>query len=284
MPQVQAGGAPILSCQDTAIGDQLYPAVAPDGILFQGQHDKISGIYLLHPVNHTNILLTAARQNASHPVWVPQKPAIVYDTGTGLKSRLMELNLNTGKEKRLIRRKIACREASFTPSRHLVAFSGFDDKTQRWQVFTYDFVYDNLNRLTTEEGNCRFPVFSPDGKHIVFTVQNDNGIQMLKIMNWYGKDVLTLHKNVMGRACWTPDNWRILFMTLQNNAYQLLSVRKDGTGILKTGSFRSPVCCPLVMPNGEIWISGKKGKLFRLQHLSQQGNSPDRNAIDGETK
>ena len=37
-----------------------------------------------------------------------------------------------GKEHRLIPRKMVSREASFTPSRHLVVFSEFDDRNQNW--------------------------------------------------------------------------------------------------------------------------------------------------------
>ncbi len=248
-------------------GNQYFPGSAPHGILFQMEQDENTAIFLLQPQTGTRIALTPFAEKARHPVWVPGKNAIVFDAGSGHQSRLFFWSLKTGKKKRLIPRKIPSREASFTPSRHLVVFSGFDDRTQHWQIFSYDFVYDNLNRLTNEQGNCSFPVFSPNGKHIIYTVKHDNGISWLKIMNWYGEEQKLLYKGVRGKACWTPDNWRILFTVFGNSGYGLYSVRQDGSGILKIARFSAAACCPVVLQNGEIWLSVKRGSRFSIRQV-----------------
>ncbi len=226
-------------------GNLLFPALSMDGsIVFQLERNGNTHIYLLNPNADSIDRLTVDSVNEKHPVWVPKKNAVVYDTGYNKESRLLYLDLKTRKSHLLLRRKIACKEASFTPSRHLVAFSGFDDRTQRWQIFTYDFIYDNLNRLTDEMGNCSFPVFSPDGKSIVFTVREDNGISRLKIMNWYGDKQKVLVSNVTGRACWTPDSWRILFLSKDGGHFNLYSIINDGTGLKVVKSEHYPFCSP----------------------------------------
>jgi len=248
--------------QITLSGNQRFPSFSTDGrIVFQS--DK--NIYLYNPATDSIVVLPADTNNAQHPVWVPGKEAVVYDAGHGKESRLIYLNLRTGKTHLLLHREIACREASFTPSRHLVVFSGFDDRTQHWQIYSYDFIYDNLNRLTNEKGNCSFPVFSSDGKSIAFTVREDNGKLFLKTMNWYGDSIKSLAGGVTGRASWTPDNWRILYITKNGIEYILFGIRADGTGKEKILSVPYPICCPAFSKSGkQLLLSEKKSEQFQI--------------------
>jgi Tol biopolymer transport system component len=240
-------------------GNRYFPSIAQDGrIVFQSNQNGNENIYLFNPITDSTVQITSDTIDEQHPVWLPHKNAIVFDAGKGKNARLFYLDLETGKKHLLLHRHIACREASFTPSRHLVAFSGFDDRTQRWQIFTYDFIYDNLNRLTDEKGNCSFPVFSPDGKSIVFTVYEDNGISRLKIMNWYGDNQKVLVSNITGRACWTPDSWRILFLSKDGGHFNLYSIINDGTGLKMVKSEHHPFCSPALSADGKKLIFSVK--------------------------
>jgi len=130
----------------------------------------------------------------------------------------------------------------------LVTFSGFDDRTQRWQIFTYDFIYDNLNRLTGQNGDCSFPVFSPDGKRIVYLYQGNDHRSILKIINWYGDIPKTITNNVLGKASWSPDGWDLLFVTLKNGLFSLFSIQYDGTQEKEIYQSTHFMCCPEVNP------------------------------------
>ena len=250
-----------------------FAATSPDGILFRWDKRGNNGLYLILPGRDTLLLLSHLRTRPQHPVWVPGKEAIVFDTGVDQNNRLVYYDLKTKQLKLLLHRKIACREASFTPSRHLVAFSGFDDRTGGWQIFSYDFIYGNLNRLTSEKGNCLFPVFSPDGKTILYTIQDANGHSRLKSINWYGNNPKILAKNIFGKACWTPDNWRILFVEHYGNRYLLKSIHRDGTGTAELLSLPYPACCPVEDKNGNLWLLVKPGKTFILTGI-RKGKVP----------
>lgn len=262
---------PINHIQELTIhSNARFPTLSADGrIVIQSNNNGIENIYLFNPVTDSTVALTADRDNEQHPVWIPGKEAIVYDKGHGGHSRLFYLNLKTGKSKPLLRRDIACREASFTPSHHLVAFSGFDDRTQHWQIYSYDFVYDNLNRLTTENGNCSFPVFSPDGKTIAFTLHGRDNRMKLKIINWYGGEMKTIAYDVQGKVFWTPKGWRILFVSIKGNQFVISSIRNDGTHQKELFSSKHPLCCPTLSPNGKELIFPMKKvdiyKIFTLQ-------------------
>lgn len=258
--------------QITLSGNQRFPSLSTDGrIVFQSDKDGSENIYLYNPATDSIVALTADTNNEQHPVWVPGKEAVVYDAGHGKESRLFYLDLKTGKTHLLLHRKIACREASFTPSRHLIVFSGFDDRTQQWQIFTYDFVYDNLNRLTNENGKCNFPVFSPDGKTIAYTLRTEDNRIKMKIINWYGEERKTMASGVLGSVSWTPDSWRLLFISKNRNQFVVSSIRNDGTHETELFSSLHPLCCPTLSANGKTLIlSMKSNNRFHIVTFTEK--------------
>ena len=247
----------------------MYPAWSKQGQLaFQSAEKGKEHIFIYDHGKNAIIPLPTGNTSSFHPVWVPGRNAIVYDTGTGKNSRLFYMDLKTMRKKLLIPRPIACREASFTPSRHLVAFSGFDDRTQRWQIFTYDFIYDNLNRLTNQNGDCSFPVFSPDGKRIAYLFRGNDHRNTLKIVNWYGDTPETITDNILGKVSWSPNGWNILFVTLKNGFFSLSSIQYDGTQEREIYHSSQPLCCPVVNPvSHQITFDKKTKNGFHLETL-----------------
>lgn len=247
-------------------GSQMFPSWSGDGeMVFQSGKKGRQNIFLYNPEKDTVVALTADSSDEQHPVWVPGKEAIVYDANRSNGFRLYYLSLKTAKEHSLIPRKIVCREASFTPSRHLVVFSGFDDRSQRWQIFSYDFVYDNLNRLTSENGDCSFPVFSPDGKKIAYLVRNNDGRTKLRIINWYGELLETVKEEVQGRICWSSDGWRILFVSVKGKTFSISSIRNDGSHEEEIFASQHPLCSPAIQPfDKKLTFSMKNDKSFHI--------------------
>ena len=246
-------------------GSQMFPSWSGDGrMVFQSGKKGKQNIFLYNPAKDMVVALTTDLSDEQHPVWVPGKEAIVYDADRNNGFRLCYLSLKTGKEHNLIPREIACREASFTPSRHLVVFSGFDDRSQKWQIFSYDFVYDNLNRLTSESDDCSFPVFSPDGKKIAYLVSNDDRTK-LKIINWYGELLKTVKEDVRGRICWSSDGWRIIFVSVRGKTFSISSIRNDGSHEEEIFVSPHPLCCPAIQPfDKKLAFSMKTDKGFHL--------------------
>ena len=245
-----------------------FPSVSKNGILFQCCDSASCQIVLLSSKTDSVFRYRTYSKRPQHPVWVPGKAAFVFDSGSGINSRLYYYNLRTKRQRGLIPYKMACREASFTPSRHLAIFSGYDDRSGYWQIFSYDFVYGNVNRLTSEQGNCLFPVFSPNGKQITYLVQSENGKQYLKCMNWYGEANDTLSENVYGKACWTPDSYRILYVSQQGDHFVLMSVTGDNSGKKEIYSSSVPIKSPALSADGKmLYLIKKDNGQFRLVHV-----------------
>jgi len=246
-----------------APGNQLYAKWSSDSrnLVYQSNQNGNWDIYLFNCQNGQSRALTTDTAEEQHPEWIPGKQAVVYDVGRGKKSQLYLLNIHTGKKKVLIRRKPIAREASFTPSRHLVAFSAWDSLSESWQIFTYDFVYNNLNQLSHNMGNSSYPVFTPNGKNIVYTLQSPDGTTSLHITNWYGANDKKIAKDLIGRACWAPTAWR-LYAVWHNSGSgdDIRSFHQDGSGMEIFHSSSSLLCCPEISPDGKRVAFSKKTK------------------------
>jgi len=261
-------------------GNQLYASWSSDGrqLVYQSDANGNWDIYLYSLETQKVSALTHSPVDEQHPIWVPGKNAIVFERGKGRHVHLVVFRLSDGVEKRLINRSIAGKEASFTPSRHLVAFSGWDDITESWQLFTYDFVYDNLNQLTHEDGNIGFPVFDSKGKTIAFLISRDGQKPMLAMCNWYGEKLVRMANLSPGKVSWTPSGWR--FYGIDHPGMGRRSVcswRKDGSAknVLYVG--RKGLCCPALSPDGLWWVISKENDqgdfdlwLYRLENTTHQ--------------
>nr|NQU89085.1 PD40 domain-containing protein [Bacteroidota bacterium] len=91
------------------------------------------------------------------------------------------------------------------------------------------------NRLTFNDGQERFPKFSPDGKFIAFTGEYD-GNSDVYVMNSNGGDItrVTWHPGYDQVVGWHPSKGKIIFASGRNSStrYQkLFLISPDGTGI-----------------------------------------------------
>ncbi len=236
--------------------DELNPTWSADGnkIVFQSNKYGNWDIFLYDFIKDTLVRLTFDSLDQQHPVFFPKtNNIIVFDEKNGNEFTLKKLNVNTGEIQDLIKkRNINGKEASFSPSGRLVTFKGFDRETGKFQIYSYDFIYDNLNRLTGfKHKNVFSPEFSPDGKIILFGIKDKNYpyTEHLAEITWYGDSIITIDSLHSGDFCWSPDGYRFICQEYETNAqHHLISERKDGTSkflLLKTGNkIASPSMSP----------------------------------------
>ncbi len=235
-------------------GDQLYACWSPDGqrLVYQSNQKGNWDLFLYDLQTGHSEELADSSTDEQHPVWVPGKQAVIFEMGNGKNSRLYLLKMPDGKKKLLIPRNIPSLEASLTPSRHMIAFSGWDAISESWQIYTYDFIYDNLNQLSRENGNATFPVFSRDGKTIAYKSLTAGGIDRLHLMNWYGENKHILPLYSKGIITWAPSGWRF-YGVIQNpeSGYEICSWHRDGSGQQIIYQSMNAICCPSLSPDGK---------------------------------
>jgi Tol biopolymer transport system component len=215
--------------------DELFPAWSKNGTLLTFQSNKTGNwdIMLYDFDKDTLIVLTKTNADEQHPVFVPKSDEIAFDSQIEDKVYIFKINYKSLKKSYIFNRKIFCKEPSFSPNGNIMTFKGYDINSESWQIFSYDFIYDNLNKLTSLNKKEVFsPIFSPDGNIILFGVKEKTApyYEYLEEINWYGEKLDSIGAVSSRDFCWTPSGFRIICShneTLKIN--QLVSERKDGS-------------------------------------------------------
>ncbi|HXA67252.1 MAG TPA: hypothetical protein VNV82_18990 [Bryobacteraceae bacterium] len=87
-----------------------------------------------------------------------------------------------------------------------------------------------FRELTAGLGNNAFPSFAADGKRIVYRTFEKDGYG-LRIMNLETKAVTTLSAEYDNFPLWSPRGDLIMFSRLVDGAYELHTIKPDGTGL-----------------------------------------------------
>lgn len=232
-------------------GDQRFPAWSASGryLAYQSDQNGNWDIYVYDLKTHEITQVTTSPFNDEHPVWIDGKDALAFDSNRAKEWHIYYKNLKSGKEKLLFHKKIQAHEASFSPSGRLVAFSGFDQTTDHWQIFTYDLVYNNLNLITKEQGDVSYPVFSPNGRFLAYHVHDYNNRDLIKLTNWFGDFCKVLHQG-RGKASWSPDSWRLFFVPGNHGFESIVSVGHDGSSFMQIVNSNELVSNPAISPDG----------------------------------
>ncbi len=262
------------TCQTiSSDGDDLFPAWSEDGsrLLFQSNRNGNWDIFLFDFNRDTLLQLTHDTTNEQHPVWFPNENKIVFDSDRGGHNYLYKKDLKTGNTNFLFTRKIECRQASFPPTKRLVYFSGFDRLTEKWAIYSYDFVSDNLNDLTDLKGNCSMPAVSPKGKQILFIrTTKTYPFSQLSILNWYGNLEVELDSLWAIDPIWSPTGLKIYFVSGEDNLQgEIYSIWKDGSHLERLTNDQLKVRTPAISPDGtKMALSVLKGTNYEIIIIS----------------
>ena len=251
--------------------NELNPSWSPDGkqLVFQSDQAGNDDLFLYNFDKDTIIRLTSSKADQRNPVFMPGGNQIAFDSQIGDKVYIFKIDPATMQQEVVFKRNLFCEAPSFSPSGRLMAFIGYDKASETWQIFSYDFISDNLNQLTRFKHKQVFrPLFAPNGKVILFGTEETIPpyTRSLKEINWYGKDVQELDTLLATSYCWTPDSYRIICIRKDHGKKnQMISVRKDGSSVFYLSSDLLEKSSPAVSPNGKkLAIAVKSGNDFDI--------------------
>ena len=251
--------------------DEQFPAWSEDGrkLLFQSAGSGYSQLFLYDFSKDTLIQITFDETNKSHPVFIPNQNKIAFDAAGNDKVNIFKIDLTTGMQQPLFQRKLLCEAPSFSPSGRWVVFKGHDPNSETWQLFSYDFVYDNLNQLTHVKNSELFrPMLSPDGKIILFGTRDKTVpfSRSLHEINWYGETIQDLDSIAASSYGWLANGYRIVCSIEEpKNNYSFFTVRKNGAYKMLLSNDTLQRVTPTLSPDGKkIAVAAKFGNNFDI--------------------
>jgi len=203
-------------------------------LVFSGYVNGNWNVFIYNVKNDSLFNISDSLVNERMPVWHPDGVNIVYDRMQNGIHKLFICDSRTYENKALIDRDIKCSQASFSKSENLICFLGFDEIKESWQVYTYDFIYDNLNQLTNHKTSCNNPNFSPDGKHILYELISNKLDTTLYMVNWYGNTELVIDTIEAYSPSWDEKSWRFYFLGKDEHSnIEIYSLRRNGESLVQ---------------------------------------------------
>ncbi len=239
-----------------AAGDDLFPQWSSDGrkIVFQSNRNGNWDILRYDLKMDSSLLILESEYNEEHPVFINNNKEIVFDSDLSGIKKLYRSSMSGDGVTQLFRRDLESIKASFTPTEKLVYFKGYDPHEKKWWIYSFEFYYENLNKLTKGPWHDDFPVVSADEDRVVFI--RDTGTHpsgRIHLMNWYGEgehQLLDMH--AMDPA-WDPSGLKIYFISREENRTgDLYSCWIDGSHLEQLTQTEKLIRSPQVSPDGRF--------------------------------
>jgi serine/threonine-protein kinase len=176
---------------------------------------------------------------------------------------------------------------SFAPDGRRLAVDIFDGK--QWDIWVDDPSKDTLARLTSSATHSARPVWTPDGRRIVFASLRDDKTGVSKTYNLYWQRAdgtgdaqrLTYSTNLQFPGSWHPGGKQLAFEEQNQSEYRLMLLPVDGNeaagwrpgnpSVLSSGSF--DIRAPAFSPDGR-WLAYQSSQSGRFEVYVQPFPGP----------
>jgi len=150
--------------------------------------------------------------------------------------------------------------AAFFDGFHSLFLKPVDRVEDGAQVAIVNADATGFRELTAGLGNNAFPSFAPDGKRIVYRTFDKDGYG-LRLMNLETKAVTTLSGEYDNFPLWSPRGDLIMFSRLVDGAYEVHTIKPDGTGLKRLTFTHGTDAHMAWSPDGEyiVFTSSRMG-------------------------
>lgn len=219
------------------VADDMFPEWSPNSkkLVYQSDRNGNWNLFVYDLESDSIIQLTNNINNEQNPQWHPDGNHIVYDSDKDSNQYFYKINLQSLQVSPLFDRKIEGKMAKLAPDGRMVYFLGFDDQHEDWELFSYHFIYDNLNQLTSSKKDGLFLDLSPDGKKVLYGSSSSTyPFSQLHIYNWYGSELGEINDGNIIEAIWHPDRLKIYFISdAENEEGEIYSVWSNGSHLTR---------------------------------------------------
>lgn len=218
--------------------DDEMSSWSPDGsrIAFISERDENFEIYVMDADGSNQTRLTTNPAKDLAPRWSPDGKRIVFDSELAGNRELYAINADGSNQVRLTYSVGSDVEASWglvgaqlpvEPSEKIVFHS---DRDGNFEIYVMNLDGTGQTRLTTRwDVNDLDPVWSPDGKQIVFASESE-GIVSIWAMDKHGGNLTKLVDNPWsdGLPRWSPDDKKLAFVSGRDGNMEIYAMDVDG--------------------------------------------------------
>lgn len=245
---------PLTSMEEFA----AHPAFSNDGsqIVYSLESSGFEQLFVLDLGTKSTRQLTFDPANKSHPSWHPNGKQIIYDSDISGKRQLYALNIETLTSHLLFNRAIEARDGQFNSRANLLVFTGKASNEKNWNIYSYDFIYNNLNKISAHNSDCYLPEWSPRSEYISYHTSINSQQVKSHLIHWYGKPAFDpgLINGNMSDISWSPNGYKIVFVAKNDEIFQLFISRRDGTEVQLLASSSHEIKHPDWSPDGRSLI------------------------------
>mgnify|MGYP000023416588 CR=1 FL=1 len=139
--------------------------------------------------------LTFTQETEFSPRWMPDGKRILFASGRGIPDFLRLLDVATGKAEDITPKGLLCCQPYPSPDGGSVVFLGVSGAV-KYGVFVMDLKSGEVKRVTEKE-RCRSPIFSPDGRMVMYQAEGAVWVKDLE----GGEERVFLEKELL------PSSW-----------------------------------------------------------------------------
>ena len=216
--------------------EDACPAISPDGdksIVFLSNRDGAQNIYVMD-IDGSNVRQADRYYRAERATVVGGRrlrdPVHVKDYASY--TELWKMNADGTGQVQINRKRVPGRTAdAFPPTGDTILF--MSNRDGNYEIYTMEINGSNQRRLTASPEQKIFPMWSPDGAKIAYSVNSPrNRSAVIHVMNSDGSEDTAL-TTAVGRSenpCWSPDGSKIVFQSERDGNFEIYSMNPDGSG------------------------------------------------------
>lgn len=154
-----------------------------------------------------------------------------------------------------------------------------------WDIYRMRSDGSDPVRLTTDPANDSLPVWSPDGRQIVFVSDRDGNREIYRMSADGSQQVnLTKHAADDWTPSWSPDGQQVVFASFRDGNWELYIMNADGSNVRRLTRNNAADYSPAWSPDGNriAFVSDRDGNL-EIYVMNADGSGQQRFTNDPAT-